>query len=182
MKSSNGAFGKAFFIIIPIGVIIIAVVINFFLDLYYQKKLDKDTVDVLKYIITKDLPSSEEYKSLAMEQFTEKGYETSSEVVSVLATDEYVLLVRYDYIHDLKAFLNIFNVRWFDKDGYVSSDKDINDTMDKNTGMIVSKYIARLNEYREPVIEKFTGDEDELFRKELEKEEQLTTTQVVQEE
>ena len=183
MKTNNGVFGKAFFIIIPIGIFLICVVINWFMDIYYQKKLDDATVEVLNYIITKDLPTSDDYKALALEQYEEKGYDTNPETLSIISNEEYVLIIKYDYIHDLKAFLNIFNVKWFDKDGYVSSDKTINDTMDKNTGMIVSKYIAKLNEYNEPVIEKFTGDEDELFKKELEKlEQQQTTTVVVQNE
>jgi hypothetical protein len=178
MKTNNGAFNKAFLIIIPIGVFLLCVVINYFMDVYYQKKLDNDTIDVLKYMITKDVTTNE-YRDIAMEQFKEKGYTVNDETVSVLSTDEYVLLIKYEYIHDLKSFFNVFKVKWFESDGMIR-EGEINESVNRYTGMISSKYIVRLNEYREPVIEKFTGDEDELFRKELEKQEQ-TTTQVVTE-
>ena len=176
MKNKNGSFGCFFVILIPIGALLLCVVINFFMDVYYQKKLDKDTLEVVNYIITKDL-NSDQYKELAMEQFKDKGYTITDQTVSVLATDEYVLLVKYEYIHDLKSLLNIFKANWLDEDGNID-EQDINNSVNKYTGMISSKYIVRLNEYREPVIEKFTGDEDDLFRKELEKQEQDTTQPV----
>lgn len=176
----QGRFDKVFLLLIPLGVIALLVICNFVLDAYYQIKLDKDTKDVLNYIISKDCDSSEECRLLAIEQFQLKKYEDNELLTTAVEGDDYLLLVRYNYINDLRVFLNIFHIEVFDKNGMIN-DNNINQSLAKKSGMVSSKYIVRLNEYKEPIIEKFKGDENEFILEESKTETTTTTVATVNE-
>ena len=168
----QGRFDKVFLLLIPLGVALLIVICNICLDGYYQIKLNKDTREILDYIVTKDCQTSEECKAIAVEQFAAKKYEDNEALTSTIVGNDYLLIVRYNYINDLRVFLNIFHINIFDKNGMVD-DQKIDSTLSKKSGMVSSKYIVKLNEYKEPVVEKFKGDENEFI---LENETTTTTT------
>ena len=176
----QGRFDKVFLLLIPLGVIALLVVCNLVLDTYYQIKLDNDTKEVLNYILSKDCDTSEECRLLAIEQFQQKKYEDNEILTTVVTGDDYLLLVRYNYINDLRVFLNIFHINIFDNNGMVD-DQKIDSTLSKKSGMVSSKYIVKLNEYKEPIIEKFKGDENDFILEEANKTTTTTTVAAVNE-
>ena len=176
----QGRFDKVFLLLIPLGVIALLVVCNLVLDTYYQIRLDNDTKEVLNYILSKDCDTSEECRLLAIEQFQQKKYEDNEILTTVVTGDDYLLLVRYNYINDLRVFLNIFHIKVLDNNGYID-DKKINDSLEKKSGMVSSKYMVKLNEYKEPIIEKFKGDENDFILEEANKTTTTTTVAAVNE-
>ena len=167
MKQTGGH--GIFYILIPITAIILLVVINFIMDAVYQKKLERDTLEVINYIITKDFDTPEEYRKLAQEQFEDMKYTDYEDYIVIRLGHEYMVFMKYHPINDLKTFLNIFKFKWTDKDGYLDDNK-INEGMDRETGTLSAKYIIYLNEYREPVIIEYSDEkEKELEEKEKEK-------------
>lgn len=164
---SNKAEHRLFLILIPITAVILAFVINIFMDKYYEKKLDKDTLYIINEIITKDFETAEEYKELAIEYYEDLKYTESPDYLVIRLGKEYMVFLKYHPINDLKTFLNIFKIKWVDDNGMVSSDAEINKGMDEKTGVISAKYIVYLNEYHEPIIEPYTEEkEEELAEKE----------------
>ena len=178
--NKGSRFDKVFLLLIPLGIIVLLVVGNFVLDSYYQIKLNKDTKDVLNYLLTKDCETSEECKALAIEQYNQKGYENNDILTTIILGDDYMILAKYNYINDLRVFLNIFHIKVFDQNGNID-DQKIDESLEKKSGMVSSKYIVKLNEYKEPIIEKFKGDENEFFLEQDKKTTTTTTTAVVNE-
>ena len=170
-------FDKVFLLLIPLGVIALLVICNFALDGYYQIKLNKDTREVLDYLLTKDCETSEQCRLIAIEQFNQRKYEDSELLTTVSVGDDYLLLVRYNYINDLRVFLNIFHIQIFDNNGMINDGK-INQSLSRKSGMLSSKYMVKLDEYNEPIIEKYKGDENDFI---LENEKTTTTTTPVAE-
>ena len=164
----NSAEHKLFYILIPISAIVLAFVINIIMDNYYKKKLEKDSLEIVNYIITKDFQTADEYKELALQEYEDRKYTDSPDSLIIRLGHEYMVFFKYHPINDLKTFLNIFKVKWVDKDGYID-DQQINEGMDEKTGVLTVKYIIYLNEYDEPIIEQYT-DEKELELIEMEKE------------
>ena len=176
----QGRFDKVFLLLIPLGVALLLVICNICLDGYYQIKLNKDTREILDYIVTKDCQTSEECKAIAVEQFAAKKYEDNEALTSTIVGNDYLLLVRYNYINDLRVFLNIFHINIFDNNGMINDNK-INQSLERKSGMQSSKYMVKLNEYKEPIIEKYKGDENELVLKEATSTTTTTTVAVVNE-
>jgi len=175
--NKGGLNHKIFYILIPVGAFLLAIVCNFCFDKYHQIKLDNDTKEILEYLMTKEFDNEEVYKSTAIQLYKDKGYD-DADFISVILGDDYLVLVKYHYFNDLKVFLNIFNIQWTDKSGLIDDDS-INSGLSKRTGHAESRYIARLNEYQEPVITKFDEDENEFFLQNQNEQEQ--TTEVVTE-
>ena len=174
MKSSSH---KVFYILIPIGVIVLGIVCNIIFDKYHEIRVKNDTKEVLEYIVTKEFDEVDKYTEAANEQFKLKGYD-ENDTLNVILGDKYLVLVKYYSFNDLRTFFNIFHTRWVDSTGTIN-DNDINEDMARKSGLIVAKYIARLNEYNEPVIEEFNEDENELFLQTV-KEKEQETTQIVE--
>jgi hypothetical protein len=174
MKSSSH---KVFYILIPIGVIVLGIVCNIIFDKYHEIRVKNDTKEVLEYIVTKEFDEVDKYTEAASEQFKLKGYD-ENDTLNVILGDKYLVLVKYYSFNDLRTFFNIFHTRWVDSTGTIN-DNDINEDMARKSGLIVAKYIARLNEYNEPVIEEFNEDENELFLQTV-KEKEQETTQIVE--
>jgi hypothetical protein len=165
---------KMFWIFIPIIVVLSAIAFNFFYDKYHEIKLDKDTKEIITYLMTKDFDTQEEYLESAVQFFEDKGYTEGPESVGVILGEDYLVVSKYHYFNDLKTFLNIFNIEWIDKQGNID-DYTINRGLDRKTSGCVSRYIARLNEYKEATIEKFNEEPNEFFQ---ENETTTTTAQV----
>ena len=174
MKSSSH---KIFYILIPLGVIILGIICNIIFDKYYEAKVKNDTKEVLKYIVDKDYDDVDKYIETAKEQFKLKGYD-DTDAINVILGDDYLILVKYYSFNDLRTIFNIFHTRWTDSSGVIN-DQTINEGMSRKSGLVIGKYIARLNEYKEPVIEEFKEDENELFLK-SQKEKEQETTQIVE--
>ena len=177
-KKDNGH--KVFLILIPIGAILLAILFNYCYDMYHQIKLDIDTKDVINDIITKDFDNADDYKEIAVKEFEKKGYKDSEEM-TILVDEDYLIFIKYHYFDDLRVLLNIFNIEWVDKSGYVN-DAKINEGLEKKTGFVQSRYKVELDEYNEPVIKRFDTDENEFFLenalKEQEERERTSTTAV----
>lgn len=165
-SATSGGHG-IFYVLIPITAIILAFIVNIIMDNYYQKKLENDTLEIINYIITKDYQTPEEYKKEALEIYSEKEYTESEDYLTIRLGHDYMVFLKYHPINDLTTILNIFKVKWFDKNGYID-DEEINTTMDQKTGVLNAKYIIYLNEYREAEIVPY----DENLEKELAKKDQ----------
>ena len=155
---------RIYYIIIPIGVLIVGFIINVIFDKYHETVLKNDTKEIITYLMTKDIETVEDYRAFAVELYKNKGYD-DPENISVILGDDYLLITKYHTFDDLRAFFNIFHTHWFDKDGYMDNEK-INEGMDKKTATVIAKYIAKINEYKEAEISEFNEDENEFFLRE----------------
>ena len=179
--NKGGIDHKIYYILIPLGALILAIICNIIYDKYHQIKLDIDTKEIINYLVSKDYETEDQYKETAIQEFQKRGYD-DSELISVMLGDDYLLIVKYHAFNDLKTFLNIFHIDWVDEDGMIS-DENINKGLEEKTGHAVSRYIVKKNEYNEPVIEKFDRDENEFYlekaQKEQEERDRTSTTEAV---
>jgi hypothetical protein len=152
---------KIFYILIPVGAILLAVVCNWFYDNYHEKVLKRDSREILDYLMTRDIDTAEEYKEVAIEMFKEKGYD-DADLISIYVGDDYLLFAKYHTFKDLRVFFNIFDIHWFDDHGMVN-DEDINSKLDRKSAMVAAKYLVHINEWKEAVIDDFSGDENDFF-------------------
>ena len=158
---------RIFYILIPVGAIVLGIIVNMIYDNYHETVLKKDTKEILNYLMTKDIETSEEYRELAINMYKEKNYD-DADFLSIILGDDYLLLVKYHSFNDLRSLLNIFHIEWIDKSGYIN-DEQINEGMDKKSALVSAKYIARINEWKEAEIEEFKEDENEFFLNEQRK-------------
>lgn len=187
-SKSRYASPAIWFLIIPIGAIILVLIINFIYDQIIQVDFDNETKEVLTELMYRtDLETREDYKNAAIELYKKietknpfdgdkkKYSEEDLDNISVIVGSDFVLLSNYYSFTDAGVVLNLFNIKWINKDGYID-DNEINKKTNKKNKMITSKYIARFNEYSEPTIEKYTGDDNELFLEEYKATSTTTTT------
>ena len=160
---------RIFYILIPIGAIVLGIICNYFYDRYHETVLKKDTKEIITYLMTRDIKDVEEYKEIAINMFKERNYD-DSEFISVVLGDDYLLIAKYHTFNDLRSLLNIFHIDWLDDEGLLN-DQQINEGMDKKSAMVAAKYIARINEWKEVEIEEFKEDENEFFLQEQKKKE-----------
>ena len=155
---------KIFYLLIPAGAILLAVVCNWMFDNYHEKVLKRDTKEIVEYLMTRDIDTAEEYKEIAMDMYKDKGYD-DSDLISIYVGDDYLLFAKYHTFKDLRVFFNIFDIHWFDDYGMVN-DNDINTKLDRKSAMVAAKYIVHINEWKEAVIEEFGDDENDFYLRE----------------
>jgi len=163
-KANNVSGGIFFIILIPIGAVILAILVNFLYDQYQQIILDRDTKQILTDLMDKQgLTTSEDYRNMALDMlkdytdvYVEQKYTDPDNIIFIVG-DDYVLFIHYKAFNDLRSIFNIFGQNPIDDEGYVDN-ATINKNMNKASALISSKYIARLNEYNEITIEKYEED------------------------
>ncbi len=176
------------FLIIPVGAILLVIAVNFVYDKIIETGFEKDTKEVLNALMYReDLETADDYKAAAIDQFKQikttnpfdgdkkKYTEEDLENISVVVGKDYVLLSNYYSFTDAGVILNLFNIKWVNKDGYID-DNEINKKTNKKNKMITAKYMAKFNEYGEPSIEKYEGDDNELFLEEYKATSTTTTS------
>ena len=81
---------RIYYIIIPIGILIVGFIINVIFDKYHETVLKNDTKEIISYLMTKDIETVEDYRAFAVELYKNKGYD-DPENISVILGDDYLL-------------------------------------------------------------------------------------------
>lgn len=130
-----------FYILIPIGAVVLMFLVDLFYKYYNEYKINSDTKNVLYQMLDEEnLVTQEEYKNFAKRKYQELGYEEVKDV-TVILRDDYIILIYY-------------------KDYY----SVIGELITKNKKIAVARYKGYTNEYKEAVVEEYTvEDEDSLY-------------------
>lgn len=135
--------GGGFFIfIIPIGMIIIFFLYDFIAKTYIQYNLDKDTKEILLNVLNRDgLETEEEMREYAEKLLVDKKID-SEDFYLMYEDDKYYVTI-YDRTTSIIGSLTFGKL--------------------KNKQIVVnSSYMGYYNEYKEPVVEKYTEDLDDI--------------------
>ncbi len=123
-----------FYILIPIGMVILFFLIDFGIKIYNEYTLKRDTQEILKIVMESD---AEDLKSVAVKEFERRGYETDD--VSVIERDNGILLVNY------KSYFSM-----------------IGEIIGGNKSVAVARYFGYYDEHKELVIEEYGIEDEEL--------------------
>lgn len=135
--------GGGFFIfIIPIGMIIIFFLYDFIAKTYIQYNLDKDTKEILLNVLNRDgLETEEEMREYAEKLLVDKKID-SEDFYLMYEDDKYYVTI-YDRTTSIIGSLTFGKL--------------------KNKQIVVnSSYMGYYNEYKEPVVEKYIEDLDDI--------------------
>lgn len=136
--------GLIFILFIPIGLFICLYLYDWGRAIYEQKKLDKDTEEILYRVLNRGgLTTTEEYKNYAIRLYQEYGYDTDEMSFLEIEGEDAFLLINY------KRYLNMV--------GEISFEILRNDT-----SIVHSSYKGYYNEYKEAVVEKYVEDDEDV--------------------
>lgn len=128
-----------FFILIPIGAILLIFLADKGFDIYYKNLTAKDTQLVLKEMLTLDsLKTEQDYIEFAYKRFEDLGYDT--DIINIEFVDEYIIIL---------ASRSYFSV--------------IGEIVSGTTKVAEAKYKGKYNEYKEIVIEEYTMEDEEKY-------------------
>lgn len=126
-----------FFIIIPIGMIVLFFALDFGYKIYVENKLYIDASEVFKMALDSEgLDTEEEFNNYINDKFREKGYTEFD--LSITNKKDYKLLIIYN---------SYFSI--------------INQLLHNGSKMSVVRLKGYYNEYKETVIEKYDEEEDD---------------------
>lgn len=123
-----------FYILIPIGMIVLFFAIDFGMKLYHEYTLKNDTKEILTILMERD--DYTDIKEYAKKKYKEKGYETSD--VSVITRGEEIILINY------KSYFSMI--------GEIKGGK-------KNVA--VARFKAYYNSNQELIVEEYTLEDEE---------------------
>lgn len=123
-----------FYILIPIGMIVLFFAIDFGMKFYHEYTLKNDTKEILTILMERD--DYTDIKEYAKKKYEEKGYETSD--VSVITRGEEVILINY------KSYFSMI--------GEIKGGK-------KNVA--VARFKAYYNSNQELIVEEYTLEDEE---------------------
>ena len=128
-----------YFLLIPIGAVILIFLADKGFDIYYNHKVSEDTKLVLNEMLTLDsLESREDYIEFASKRFKDLGYDP--EAIDIQFIDEYIVVM---------TSRSYFSV--------------IGEILTGDNKVAKARYKGKYNEYKEVVIEEFTDEDDERF-------------------
>ncbi len=128
-----------FFLLIPIGAVILIFLADKGFDIYYDYKTKDDTKLVLKEMLTLDsLKTEEDYIEFAGKRFKDLGYDP--ETINIEFVDDYI------FIFTNKSYFSV-----------------IGEITAGTQKVAEAKYKGKYNEYKEVVIEEYTDEDEEKY-------------------
>lgn len=126
-----------FYLLIPIGVVILMFLVDVCYKYYNEYTLNRDTKEVLYQILESDnLNTQEEYKAYAKKKYEELGYDSKN--VTIVLKENYIILINYK---------NYFSV--------------LGELITGKEKIAVARYKGYTNEYKEAVVEEYITEEDD---------------------
>lgn len=128
-----------FFLLIPIGAVILIFLADMGFDYYYKYLTARDTKIVLEEMLTLDsLTTQEDYVEFAYKRFKDLGYDIDT--INIEFIDDYIIIL---------TSRSYFSV--------------IGEIISGTTKVAESRWKGKYNEYKEIVIEEYTDEDEEKY-------------------